>query len=261
MESDLYMQRWPQRLWLVRHGESAGNVASQLAVQWGEQKVDVAERDVDVPLSPAGIMQSRALGKWFTELAPDMRPNVLLTSPYLRAQQTANFIREAGGLAERVRPTVQDERLREREFGILDRLTPAGVEQLHPEQAEFRRVIGKFYHRPPGGESWCDVILRLRSVLDTMSLHYAGQRVLIVAHEVIVLCFRYLIEHLDEARILTIDQQGDVANCGVTEYECEPAVHGPGHTAMRLVRYNFVAPLEREGAPVTSAKDWSFAPR
>src|SRR6185295_14458728 len=121
MESELYMQRWPQRLWLVRHGESAGNVASQLAVQWGEQKVDVAERDVDVPLSPAGIMQSRALGKWFSELAPDTRPNVLLTSPYVRAQQTASFIRDAGGLAERARPTVQDERLREREFGILDR--------------------------------------------------------------------------------------------------------------------------------------------
>ena len=79
-------------------------------------------------------------------------------------------------------------------------------------------MIGKFYHRPPGGESWCDVILRLRSVLDMLSLHFAGRRVLIVAHEVIVLCFRYLIEDLDEAQILAIDKEGDVVNCGVTEY-------------------------------------------
>jgi len=253
-------QRWPKRIWLVRHGESAGNVASGIAQSWGELKVDVAERDVDVPLSNAGIEQSRALGRWFAQLATDERPDVVLTSPYLRARQTADLIREARGLAQDTLAPVRDERLREREFGILDRLTPSGVRELHPEQAELRRVIGKFYHRPPGGESWCDVILRLRSVLDTLSLHYPGRRVLIVAHEVVVMCFRYLIENLDEARILAIDQQGDIANCGVTEYECEQAT-GTAGAQMRLVRYNFTAPLRESGVAVTSAKDFSYAPR
>ena len=73
-----------------------------------------------------------------------------------------------------VSKTVTDERLREKEFGVLDRLTTLGIEQHFPDQAEARRRIGKFYHRPPGGESWCDVILRLRSVLDTISLHHSG---------------------------------------------------------------------------------------
>ena len=59
-----------------------------------------------------------------------------------------------------------DERLREKEFGVLDRLTREGIAELYSQQAEFRRVLGKFYHRPPAGESWCDVILRLRSALD-----------------------------------------------------------------------------------------------
>ncbi len=149
-------------------------------------------------------------------------------------------------------PPVRDERLREREFGVLDRLTPSGVRELHPEQAEFRRVIGKFYHRPPGGESWCDVILRLRSVLDTLSLHYAGRRVLVVAHEVVVLCFRYLIENLDEAGILAIDKEGDIANCGVTEYECEPAT-APAGVPMSLVHFS-TAPLREGSATVTSAR-------
>ena len=258
MQPQRSTQRWPARLFLVRHGESAGNVASRIAGSWGEQRVDIAERDVDVPLSAAGVAQSRALGKWFALLGADERPDVLLTSPYLRARQTADLIREAGGLAENGPRAVPDERLREREFGILDRLTPSGIQQVHPEQAEFRRVIGKFYHRPPGGESWCDVILRLRSVLDTISLHHAGLRVLIVAHEVVVLCFRYLLENLDEAQILAIDKEGDVVNCGITEYVCEP---GPRAAQMQLVRYNFAAPLEDAGAPITSAKDQSFAPR
>jgi broad specificity phosphatase PhoE len=183
-----------------------------------------------------------------------------MTSSYLRARQTADLIRQAGGLSANASIPVSDERLREREFGILDRLTPSGVRELQPEQAELRRVIGKFYHRPPGGESWCDVILRLRSVLDTLSLHYSGRRVLVVAHEVVVLCFRYLIENLDEAGILAIDAAGDIANCGVTEYEHEPSP-GTAGGQMRLVRYNFTAPLQEGGVVVTSAKDRSYAPR
>ena len=253
-------QRWPARLWLVRHGESAGNVASRMAVSWGEQRVDIAERDVDVPLSETGVSQSRALAKWFAGMAGSERPDVLLTSPYLRARQTADLIRAGGGLVDTAVAAIADERLREREFGILDRLTPSGVEQLHPEQAEMRRVIGKFYHRPPGGESWCDVILRLRSIRDTLSLYYPARRVLIVAHEVVVLCFRYLAEDMDEAKILEIDRQGDVVNCGVTEYVSDPAPRADAHR-LQLTRYNFTAPLEREGAPLTSAKDQSFAPR
>jgi 2,3-bisphosphoglycerate-dependent phosphoglycerate mutase len=59
--------------------------------------------------------------------------------------------------------------------------------------------------------------LRLRSVLDTISLHYGEKRVLVVAHQVVVLCMRYLLENMDEARILAIDAEGDVANCAVTE--------------------------------------------
>jgi broad specificity phosphatase PhoE len=104
-----------------------------------------------------------------------------------------------------------DERLREKEFGMLDRLTATGIKTLHPEQAESRRHFGKFYYRPPSGESWCDVILRLRSALDTISLHHAGRRVLVLTHQVVVLCFRYLLEDLTEEQLLNIDREGDVA--------------------------------------------------
>jgi broad specificity phosphatase PhoE len=89
-------------------------------------------------------------------------------------------------------------------------------------------------------------------------LHYAGKRVLIVSHQVVVLCFRYLIEQLDESTILGIDAQGDVANCSITEYALQAEKEG---SFLRLQRYNFVAPLEEEGAPVTSAPDAKVAAR
>jgi broad specificity phosphatase PhoE len=252
-------QRWPSRLWIVRHGESAGNVARDEAHARGAALIHIEIRDVDVPLSRLGEKQAAALGRWFASLQAAARPEVVLSSPYLRARETADAIRTGGGLASGSTKLVVDERLREKEFGILDRLTRRGIEQRHPDLASARSSVGKFYFRPPGGESWCDVILRLRSVLDTTSLHFGGKRVLIVAHQVVVLCTRYLLEELDERRILAIDAEGDVANCAITEYALlEKPEAGP---ALKLERYNFVAPLENEGAPVTSAPDKNVAAR
>ncbi len=251
-------QRWPEALWIVRHGESAGNVAREAAMAARLHQIEIHQRDVDVPLSPLGERQSAALGRWFGQLPPDRRPTVVLSSPYVRARETAAILCREAGIALEERPLL-DERLREKEFGVLDRLTRYGIAARYPEQAEFRRWLGKFYHRPPGGESWADVILRLRSVQDTLSRDYRGERVLIVCHSVVVLCFRYLFERLTEEEILAIDRAEEVANCAVTSYEFDPALGKHGDLAPRL--FNFVAPLEAAGAPVTREPDASIAPR
>ena len=244
-------QKWPQTLWIVRHGQSAGNVARDAAEEAGLPNIEIAARDVDVPLSALGERQADALATWFADLAPGAAPNVVLSSPYVRAHQTALRILAA-------RPSdaiacVLDERLREKEFGILDRLTPLGIRKKYPELAEQRQHVGKFYFRPPGGESWCDVILRLRSFLDMLIREHRGQHVLVVAHQVTVNCLRYLLERLDEAQILAVDRLGDVPNCGVTSYEFDAAAGRSGKLVRRLD--NFVLPLREAGAPVTAAPD------
>ena len=244
--------RWPERLWIVRHGESAGNVARQAAYSAGEERISLTARDVDVPLSPRGEAQAAALGAWFAEQPATERPEVLLASPYVRARETARIFRDAGGSIGD-EPICLDERLREKEFGILDGLTTRGIAVNEPEQAEFRRLLGKFYHRPPGGESWCDVILRLRALLDTVALHHAGQRVMIVAHQVVVLCLRYVIENMTEEEIIAIDRTGEVANCSVTEYSFDPSLGTAGK--LTLVRYNDVCAVDSSAVPVTAEPD------
>ena len=254
-----FMNSWPDKLWIVRHGQSAGNVARDAAQAQALDRIVLAGRDVDVPLSALGQDQSRALGDWFARMPADERPDVVLVSPYERAVDTAALIRSAGGLADPAVPLCGDERLREKEFGILDGLTLPGIVNVYPDHAEFRRVLGKFYHRPPGGESWCDVILRLRSLLDTVSLHHEGARVLIVAHQVVVLCLRYIIETLDEKTILAIDAEGDVANCAVTEYCFDEGAGRSGKLA--LVRYNYVVPVSDAAVSVTRSPDAMVAAR
>lgn len=244
---------WPSLLWVVRHGQSAGNLARDAATAEGLARIALTSRDVDVPLSDLGREQALSLGKWFAGAHESERPEVILASPYARAVQTGELFREAGGCSPELRICL-DERLREKEFGILDGLTSHGIREFHPEQAEFRTLLGKFYHRTPGGESWVDVIFRLRALLDTVSLHHGGKRVMIVAHQVVVLCLRYVLENLSEAEILAIDKQGDIANCAITEYRLDTG-------KLVLSRYNVTAPLEEDNTPVTAAPDKMVAAR
>ena len=174
-------------LWLVRHGESVANSAATDAELQGLDRIPIDIRDADVPLSATGQEQAEALGRWVGEHRSAL--DLFWVSPYLRARETL-----AIALGDEGPPAVVavDERLRDRELGILDLLTTHGVARLHPEEAERRLHLGKFYHRPPGGESWADVALRLRSFLRDAA-DTSGNTALVVAHDAIVMLLLYLL--------------------------------------------------------------------
>lgn len=46
---------WPEILWIVRHGQSAGNVARDAAEAGGLPVIALALRDIGVPLSALGV--------------------------------------------------------------------------------------------------------------------------------------------------------------------------------------------------------------
>ena len=244
---------WPSRVLIVRHGESAGNVARVSAEAAGLFSVGLNMRDVDIPLSDLGRRQAQALGRWINAAGEEERPDVILASPYERAEKTAALIAGELKLEKTKMRLIFDERLREREFGWIEGLTRKGIIDRYPAESESYTKVGKFYYRPPGGESWCDVILRLRSFLDTLARDYHGRRVMVVCHTVVVLCLRYLFEQLSEGEILAIDKANLVANCSLTSYRHDPQSKVGNH--LTLDRFNFVAPLEEAGEPVTREPD------
>lgn len=218
---------WPTTLWIVRHGESAANLSSRHAEASGQIDISLPTRDMDTPLSALGEAQAAAFGAWFSK--QELRPDVILSSPYHRTRQTLNTLLAQVPIKGQAAIHF-DERLRERERGVFDGLTVAGVKKHLPAEYEKRQFLGKFYYRAPGGESWCDVVQRLRGLVDNIRMFYAGKHVMIVAHEVVIYCLRYIIEELDEAQILAIDAASDLANCSLTEY------HGNGEH-MQIVRW------------------------
>jgi hypothetical protein len=67
-----------------------------------------------------------------------------------------------------------------------------------------------------------------------------------------VLCFRHLLEGLDETQLLDIDRRADVANCAITRFD---ATFGASPSSMQLRSYNSVAHLTNAGRQVTAAPD------
>ncbi len=232
-----------RELWLVRHGESVGNVAASQAEALRADVIEVGIRDADVPLTPTGQQQAAALGAYLAGLDPSIAPQAVWSSPYLRAAQTAEIAVRAAGTDL---PLLIDERLRDRELGILDLLTTAGVESRWPMEAERRRWLGKFYYRPPGGESWADMALRVRSLMLDLHLPQVPERLLVVCHDAMVLIFRYVCEGMREADLLSVASAGSVRNASVTR------LSRPPDTARWVVdAFNADQHLQASGVPVT----------
>jgi broad specificity phosphatase PhoE len=238
----------PSAVWLVRHGESMGNVADAHAQQAGAGRLDLDIRDPDVPLSDTGRSQAEALGTYLASLREDQRPTAVLSSPFARALTTAQLATK--GLDVRVRT---DERLRERDFGAFDGMTGAGIREQYPDEAGRRDLLGKFYYRPPGGESWADVALRIRSVLATEGLRYDNERLVVVAHQAVIMVFRYVLEELTEQELLVVDKEEQVANASLTRYDRDDQGN------LRLTSFNDVDHLTAEAEEVTEEPD--AAPR
>ncbi|WP_410622357.1 histidine phosphatase family protein [Amycolatopsis sp. cmx-8-4] len=194
---------------VLRHGESTGNVAREVAETAGADVIDLAERDADVPLTEPGRDQAAAAGALLAAHPPD----VVVTSTYRRAWDTARLAAPAGVAI------IPDERLRDRELGVLDLLTTRGVRERWPDEARRKRRLGRFYYRPPGGESWADVVLRVRSLLAELSAERPGARVLLSAHEMTVFALRYLLEGVPEPDLMRAAAATAVPNGSLTTWE------------------------------------------
>lgn len=203
---------------MVRHGESTGNAALAEALRSGAEDFALGTRDADFPLSELGRSQAVAVGVW---LAKQRTPGTVLCSPYVRARATADI-----ALRELDWPASQfDERLRDREKGIIQGLTALGVRNRFPTEHRERKRVGRFYYRPPSGESMPDVALRLRTLLP--ELH--GD-VVVFTHDMVILMTRYILDGLGEAEILEIESD-QLANGSISRWAREGS-------RLRLLGYN-----------------------
>ena len=225
---------------LIRHGQSTSNVAFPEADAAGLLESGLSGRDTDVELTDLGQEQAEAVGRWLAALPAEMRPDVVITSPYLRARETWRIAAEASGLSFPEPST--DDRLVDRLLGDLEMMTRAAITQRFPDEAGRRSAAGEYRYRPPGGESFADIEVRLRSFLADLNRDRSGHRVVVVAHDAVVLMMRAVIEHLDWDRVVQVSTGNSVRNASITRFD---------GSSGRLVldRYNSVDHLPAEARP------------
>ena len=141
------------KLYIARHGETPWNVENRVSGR------------TDVPLTEKGVEQARLLA----QNAMGKGIEVILSSPLLRAQQTAHAVSEAIGV-----PIELDERLIQLDFGSFE-----GGPRSDPE---FQYTRAQFPTRYPGGESAFQLAHRVYSCLEDVKSKYAGKTVLLVCH-------------------------------------------------------------------------------
>lgn len=221
--------KWPEHLVLVRHAESERNIWKEIATAKGELVYGGELRDMDVPLTPTGEKQAVATGQ---RLGSEFKFDRFFASPFKRTMQTARLMADQFGYRGEI---TEDERLREIDFGILDGLTKHGVADQYPEETRRKEKLLKYHYRPPAGENYPDVALRVHSFLGTLNRETSGESVLVVCHSVVLLVFRKLLERLSEKQLLEIDAEKsmEVVNCSVTHYSFDAAAGRNGKLVLR----------------------------
>lgn len=156
----------PQRIVLVRHGESQGN---------SDDSVYEREPDHALGLTAKGLRQAQKTGAELRDVFGDERVSVYV-SPYRRTHETL----AAFGLdPERIRIR-EEPRLREQDWGNWqDR------EDVRLQKA-YRDAYGHFFYRFAQGESGADVYDRVDAFLESLHRSFETddhfQNVLLVTH-------------------------------------------------------------------------------
>ncbi|UHS58213.1 phosphoglycerate mutase family protein [Agrobacterium vaccinii] len=240
------------RVFLVRHGESLGNLDERAYSQFG---------DHNVPLTQWGYRQAAEAGAviatYLAGLAePGLRNLRVWYSPFLRTRQSKDAVLEALPV-ERVEKVREDYLLREQDFGLFTEIYDhVEREKKFPDEfekwARLRSNSGKFYARPPDGESRADVAQRMRLFLQTI-MHEARQghdNVVIVGHGVTNRAFEMsFLQH----PVDWFERSVNPGNADVTLIE---GTGGMGYTSTRLHQAKDREPGQNElrqayGAEVT----------
>jgi len=184
-QDDVVETYLPERIFLVRHGESEGNV---------NRTIYETVPDNAIHLTKKGWDQGTKAGSVLLDII-GQEPVIFAVSSYVRTRETFNAIQSAGSF--NVETWHEDARLREQDFGNFQ-----DTKRLMAEFAE-RKDFGKFYYRHPQGESPADVYDRISSFMDSLFRMFKQSRAknyVIVTHGVTMRLFlmRWLRQSVDD---------------------------------------------------------------
>jgi probable phosphoglycerate mutase len=157
----------PTTLVLLRHGETVHTRAKRFSGSGGD----------DPPLTDAGLAQARAACERLAAVlgTGPTAVTVVVTSPLQRARQTAEVVAELLGA-----PLEVDDGLAECDFGAWEGMTFAEVEEQWPD--ELASWLASTAVAPPDGESFDEVLVRVRAARDRLLARAHAGTAVVVSH-------------------------------------------------------------------------------
>mmetsp|Transcript_35548 Transcript_35548/g.86377 ORF Transcript_35548/g.86377 Transcript_35548/m.86377 type:complete len:323 (+) Transcript_35548:177-1145(+) len=154
LEDELVKRRMtlsrPERIILVRHGLSEGNI---------DRSAYSRTPDSQIPLTERGFAQAAVAGLQIRQLVGNESIRIFY-SPYLRARQTMlAILRAFDGQSVQIS---SEPRLREQDFGNFQDIAAM------TECKAMRNRFGRFFYRFPNGESGADVYDRVSTWLESL---------------------------------------------------------------------------------------------
>lgn len=160
----------------------------------------------DIPLNDTGRKQAHHI----STVIADQKPHVILSSPVLRAMETAQIIHTKTPKLK----LMTEPLLRERAFGIYEGKTYEYIEQ-HVPRLSFNQTAHYPNLIPPEGESIVDVARRVESLLVKLRRDFNGQKVVLVTHGMYLRVFLSNVLGIPIHNII----QHDITNGSVTVIE------------------------------------------
>lgn len=210
----------PKNLFLVRHGESEGNIAFRAMKKGDEQYITNSEFQAQHSsrwrLTPDGRKQAEQAGVWIKENISDI--DYLFTSEYARAIETAGLLDLNNGESSQKRWRITPY-LRERNWGELDRLSESTRQELYASNIADADIT-PYYWKPPNGEALVEVSARLRLWIDTLHRINPQSNVLCVCHGEVIESIRIELERLTEHdfEVMKEKQEEKIKNCSIVHY-------------------------------------------
>lgn len=241
----------PNLLVLVRHGESARNVAkkhNRFFLDDESRRSVQGIPDWQVPLTEEGWRQARRTGAGLRDRFGSF--DYVYHSGYRRTEETAAGILEAYPSAERAAIEIRmNEFIRERDNGYTYDMTTAEAEAAFPWLQAYWDTFGAWFARPPGGESLADVAGRTFVFLNMLFRERAGKRVLVVTHGGTLRTFRFLLERWNFTFLHKVLDEYHTPNCCVTSYRFDDAARN-----LVLASLNEVYWLDGQGSGESSGE-------
>lgn len=192
--------------------------------------------DYNTPLTDGAEGEAIATGRALSQCM--ILPDVIYVSPYVRTIQTLEAIK-LGWPELATLPVSLDIRLREQEHGMVDHYHDWRVFfTLHPEQRILRERQGRYLYRYPQGENIPDVQTRLELFHDGLCRNHAGENVLVVAHHLVIIAYRMILEGFDPTEFMRIDEEEKPVNCGITTFTAQAVETDPERSHLVLDSYN-----------------------